>query len=775
MHRTLSLSLVLTAVLAASPASADPKADLQASCVDIARYLDMGDFDDLWRLSQADADSLWGRVQGCLKAASALPESEEVELQGFKKAGKPWIGKVEKVKEICVRVGGWAFDLKNGGKLHWAAVAEDKLRDEKYAEQMKEIADACIAFAGELKKNNEIADIRFSLNPENSLLMARSVQDVFCDDLREKAVKYLNNRPDGVQPERLELVSKTRPGAVTEALMRKIEPRPGVEVVKPMKPDWCPSGRIDAAGEYQVKEWNERVEKSWDVSELRLRQIALYACANPDDPGWQQQIAYWRQLYLNGTRTTEAFDRAALKARADEKAWDEQQSKTCDVVEALPDKTPEQKATRAGYTFVFACDRSRSPEYYPSVNNSLNPAMDLGWWLDARPGFQSHLLMAAWIKSCYVAARKFGDAGDASCMLAFREDAPALDAEKALAEAAALGFTNGYARTRVQELVTSAKAEQPLTDEVFSKWFKQNAPALAKAFFEVPDKAYARWKTHYAAHRALHERRLALDARIFDPGADAKGTTREAHALLIEVLQKSKLDDLKSMEAMGFDPVLSPFVYTLVLATRREEATSVYLGFYRMLKGLKGDFRGPRTAAFYAAFSTLVDLERSGKQPLESRFLMAPAFPPYDAKLAWGYGDEPTPKDQYNVGQVTKVVKGPGAAQVTVHFKSHKFEQDIIECIPTNQIEQFLPDGRIQYRQNCKHLGSYMKEFVPAPAAIPAELAKPIKPGMFLDYDHATTGKGTYTGDKDECFPAVLYADKSLKKVLQFHGIPVRK
>jgi hypothetical protein len=546
-------------------------------------------------------------------------------------------------------------------------------------------------------------------------------------------------------------------------------------VVKPTKPDWCPEGRIDAAGEYQVKEWNDLVKASWDVSEIRVRQIALYACANPDDPGWQQQIAFWRQRYLNGVSTTEAFDRAALKLRAQEKLWDEQQSKTCDAVEALPDRTPEQKAIRAGYTFAFACDRSRSPEYFPSVNNSISPAMDLGWWLDARPGFQSHLLMAAWIKSCYIAARKFGDAGDHSCMVAFREDAPALDAEKALAEAAALGFTNDYAKIRVQELVASARAEQPYTDGAIKQWQKQNAPALMKVFYEVPDKAYARWKAHYEAHRELHERRLALEAKLFDPGADVKGTTREAHTLLVEVAQKSKLDDLASLSSMGFDPILSPFVYTLVLATRREEATSVYLGFYRMLKGLKGDFRGPRAAAFYAAFAGLVDLERSGKLPLESRYLMAPVVPPYDARLAWGYGDEPSAKDQYNVGQVTKVVKGPGAGQVTVHFKSHKFEQDIIECIPTNQIEQFLPDGRIQYRQNCKHLGSYMKEFVPAPAAIPAELAKPIKPGMLLDYDHASTDKGTYTGSPDECFPAVLYADKSLKKVLQFHGIPVRK
>lgn len=770
MRKTLSLA-VLAALLVPGAARADAKADAKTHCVDIGKYKAMDAFEELWRQPQAEAEALSARTLACLKALTAVGDGVELELEGFKSPGKPWIGKVADARELVVRVGGWAWDAKTGARLHLASVALDALRDPKYAEQMKEVADACIAAVAEVKKSPELSELRFSASPEDSLKAPRSMQTVFCDDLRSKAVKYLNDRSDKVKPERLELIPKVRPGSLTEESVRKVAAAPGVEVVEPMKPDWCPDGRFDPAGEREAKDYNRRVQKPTDLDELRLREVALYACANPDSPAWQQQVAAWRQEWLNLTRLPEAVDRAALKLRADAKGWDRLQDETCATVKAMPSATAEQAALRKGLEFLFACSRYDATGYFPTVYTSSTPPLEVGWYVDRTPELASHLLAAIHVRACHIAGRERGDAGHVACIVTQREDVAALDAEKALAEAAALKLGNEFAKVRVREAVAAAKAEHQFYDELFASALKAKEPALVKPLFETADKAYAAFKAHWAANKALHERRLELLAKALDPAGDAKGCTKEAFSLLQQVVKKDRLDTRERLEAMGSDPVVSPFVYTLVFCAAAEKAGAVEYPYRSLYFRAPMEFRGPRAAAFWAAFTAFQELEKGRKLLIESRYLKTPIAPPEKEQLAgWGSGSVVT-----SAGQVTKVAKGPGPGQVTVSFKTTSYKMPVFNCRDTKQIERFLPDGRIAYRQECTSAGEATHKVVTDPIAIPAETAKPVVPGITLVVESVADGKGSLTGTVPEGFPVKAFADAAQKKMLLFLGLPVSK
>jgi len=176
--------------------------------------------------------------------------------------------------------------------------------------------------------------------------------------------------------------------------------------------------------------------------------------------------------------------------------------------------------------------------------------------------------------------------------------------------------------------------------------------------------------------------------------------------------------------------------------------------------------RGPRLAAYYAAFDALSKIlaDRSKFAIAHKDLYFVKTNYLYHAAMKVPVKTEGAGITNSGKG-IVKTAKRSGKG-VQVAFVPDKHKEMSYECTPTAQIISFRPDGAPNYYQNCKAAGMVTIDNTAKPIVVPAEWASGIAAGAVVEFDAEYKDSPSRVA-----IPKTVYSDKTKTKLVNYLGM----
>lgn len=556
----------------------------------------------------------------------------------------------------------------------------------------------------------------------------------------------------------------------------KVTPLPGIDVVAPMKPDWCGSYTRSISDNDLAPRVNLVASyfDSGEIPEKALRQLAQLACERPDDPAMQQRVAGWRQTYLNATGARDADDRAALKLRIDERRFEAQKRELCAKLEPSPEASAGERVLARARKLAFACvDRA-------DVDG-------LGWWID-RGSEVDEVLRAVWVSHCL--RFRFANSKDAwpepmhpenqARFATCGVDGRRLDRSKL--DALLAGSTyNDYARVIGRETWSQAKATYAQLEQVYKQMATKDE-AMKRLLFDAGEAGFSGWEKDYAAHKDAFDAALAFEDKARGPSKKAMkdcGPTLRKH--VVDYVKAKKPQSREDVRNAMTDDIGYVLIGSLILCDAAEGRLVTSAQEYEALRrNAKGDevhpreSRGPRLAAYNAVVSALADIVTDrARFPIPASKFIALEQPPTESDgdtlthMAYNLWANKSNATEDEWGEVATVKKTPTGVVIT--FKTISWMADTWDCHFTNRIWRIGPNGEVEYEQSCKVTGKHKESKTEHSVVIAPEVADGIKVGTF---GHFKADSINVAGDAPRpAFPIEVYTTKDKKKLVVGLGV----
>lgn len=531
-----------------------------------------------------------------------------------------------------------------------------------------------------------------------------------------------------------------------------VQPAPGRETVRPMKPDWC--GAYKSKGSYnsQVLEGPQHsingaleYDRMPDEGYEDLQQeIGAAACEWPNDPSVQKQVAYWRQLYLNISGMTEAEDRAALKLVMNfdkmNKLQDEQIAKYKDWADQAPDEAGRQ-LRRMIQPLLFGKNVLVDPE-----------RKDLGayeFFLDTPGRPASMIERVAYVWTCL--GKLPPSDQPVRAVARCGSDAKRIDVAAADAEARAMGL-NELGRLRVHTYAVAAKAAYASLAPLVAKQDKQ-APKfkIQATAADHPEAAYASWDALYAAHKPLFDLGMTAEAALWKPTRDdradavlkgdlghcAAAFAAEYHQIATHAKARS-VDDAKDVIA---DPWTSFVLEHLALCDLAEHKYLDAYAWLRLVHEAGGvPARGPRYALHAQARLDSIELLKESLTPevadhAEDQLYLELERIISDQSLVDGrnWKRDPNSDTDKAEGTIVAIKKHPdGSATLTFKKERHVWAQE--DCRDTDKIDRIDSEGKVEYVQVCTPAAPLVVTRLQDPVTVSADTAQFLKVRQWVQF-----------------------------------------
>lgn len=736
-------------------------------------------YDDDRDFSASKAKS---QIQGVHRDLGKLEEDvgNERKLSKYDYFEKKADGIRKKIEKISDKDAEWDTSKETGfldGLLEKAKAACAAFADKEYLEDFEK----------------EFAKVEEGLSDEKRLDKPSWFDDGFAK-LAKYFDKVLKDEPDrDVSKERAKVeefkakvievvkahaqkrVEEAEPDLGPEA---KVDPLPGVEVAKPMAPDWC--GNLEIPPNFRGLHPSQYVALAGAVDVDPMRAAAIAACAQPDFGKRQQWSAAWRQGVINATGLPDAEVRKLYALLLDKDKLDAQ-------VEEVVSKYgmgnrlraaalgglgggPRQNAAEVAFSeaLAIAVGGKGMNTTRGTGDTYVN---ELEWWLDRSAHPPSELVRAIFVlKQIGVhvpeadrragrtyaekVARNLGGWAFASV------DASRLDPAKFEKELAALGL-NEYGRMNARILFHRAQ----LMARVYAEATKAFPPAIQDLVAKAPAQGFTAWEDA----KKRHAKAWAMSQKIEDLWLDGKpagfaGTFPEAFEawrgfLRAEVKDASSKDALKDVAfgSLGYN-----ISSALLVAASAEKKFYLAKVLWDQMDGTRVS-RGPRWAAYWATLEKFGELKAADPNlPLEqqniARWLDTPQqdwrYKAYEATFNNTSGQAG--------GAIVESVAAGDPSVVT--FVTKSWEQKIYDCVETSKIHRIEPDGRIIYRRNCTYKGTETRQSTEKPIRVPQILARGIGAGNLVNAFVAFT-------EQREAVPVIIWDSPDEKKIVNYCGV----
>lgn len=549
-------------------------------------------------------------------------------------------------------------------------------------------------------------------------------------------------------------------GAHADELFDEIKPVAGRDVAKPMKPDWCNTADVSRwqgdDPKLALRAGQRAVNSGYD--EKTLRTIAQIACARPDDPTYQSAIASWRQGWINLSGISETEDREAEKVRASTD-YDKLKSEFCDALEPGAEASPEEKSVAGAFMRAANC------------NDHADLGL-LGWWVDKRAEPDSELARAYFTYSCLAGPEpdKPRDPKDTFAMRSFAvcgTDGRRLDKGRLEKEIAGKPF-NAYGRIYARETFAAAKTTYARLAEAYEKLAAKDE-GYKKLLFDGPEAGWKAWEQAYAANKAAFEAARAYEAKFY---AGSKKALAGCEGPLLKNFgdylraqkPKTEAEAVKAASDAIGQVLLAPLALCEAVEGRKQAAFTLN----DFLHG-KRPRRGPRMAAYHQALDVLSDiLADRARFPINVQDFRSPVEEPGQGS---GSMDDAVfelvnpNQDNPPKGVIAGVAKKGNGVQIT--FKAESHIENTYHCTPTNRIDRIESNGQVRYVENCAINGTTKVVTEETPLVVDAPFAEGLKPGQHARF----TVQAAFRDPARVGFPAAIYADKDLKRLVVWYGV----
>lgn len=503
---------------------------------------------------------------------------------------------------------------------------------------------------------------------------------------------------------------------------------PGVDTAKPGKMSWCEG--FKPAKQWQTHEFRYAVEYKYGVNGPVT--AAAQLCSRPDDASWQKEGAFVLQKWMNFTGQSAEDASKSFAARIREETWKAERQAYCESIELNGEITGGDRAFALMQRQVLGCENDNQPLW--QVNRS--PA-NVAYYLDPNTDPPSELIRVGYMIG---ATSDFDDEKpDVVSYAAAQRDFAALDVAKLDAEMSKDAAFNSYARTVLNETVSTLKQRQRLFEPAIEKLCKD--PDYADVLRKAPARGWERWEKTTSQWKPELARSNAFEKKMFGASLKVlKGCTAELRPDVQKLIKSYKLKDYRELRArIASDPLAMILMNRLSVCTAFEKVQGLSGVLKDLVQGGR-EFRGPRSMAFFEMQDAITEVKKDRlKFPLNMTaygYNQAPVEPMSgDFSTTGGIGyDIERAGPRGVVGSVTK-----GKDGVEVKFKHSSITYPEQTCRnDTSHPFKISADGTILYYQLCKYTGKMLTEdTTPSPITVSAQLAETVKPGVFVQADDA--------------------------------------
>jgi len=530
-----------------------------------------------------------------------------------------------------------------------------------------------------------------------------------------------------------------------------VEPAPGHERAHPVKPTWCKPE--DLGG--RPRAFAAVVQRFIEGPDAAVDGAARRACMNPDDPGFQKQLGYLVQYWINVTHLGAADAFASLTARVDVDGWNAAQKAHCKRFAKKAEESPNDIMIRNAYATFFGCPTDTRYD-------------GLDWYLDATGAAPSEVLRAQYLLDHLPKAPGTFDLADPYAgdglgrYLSYSYDAVRFDAGKLLQQIQTAKW-NAYgawiAKEKLADVQHRRAAWKRILDGVIAeeKLYGELPAAMARAWTD--------WDGTYQARKAIFDEVIAFERSAADVGGDGfKGCGEKLRPHLAAILTAARPKTLAEAKAALTGPVAAPLVRALG-ACEILEGRSIQ-GATLLGAAADGVSRGPRAAGQIALRVAVERIVQKRKTfPIKPDAIATPPGGNWMDDLV----EEELKKTDWKAtepvkAEVASVKKIDGG--VSVQFRKRIDRRQDYDCQPTGRIEAVATNGTIQWEQDCKKAGILKVDLTPKPIFVQTPFAARVAPGMVLEVKSSLLGGVLPTGEHEAGLQAVY--DKKGKLIAAY-------
>lgn len=570
------------------------------------------------------------------------------------------------------------------------------------------------------------------------------------------------------------LLSATASAAVVESEdILVVKPKPGRDVVKPMKPDWCGAYKPDEdrhRAERQIGHVNtnvrdslrslsddhDRVVREWGFEDFQ-QTVAHYACEFADDANVQKDVAGMRQMSVNYSGLSEKEDRDSYRVLFTE--WDTKSKKQQDEnLEKYKDWGGDSDDVDTGTRYIHDLFKQLFFQKNALVTKLTYQPSLIEFFLDTPGRPTGAIERVAYVWTCL---HKNSD--ERVFVPNCGADARRIDVKAADAEAAKLGW-NDLARLRVHLYAASARARY---NDAYAAYLEDDKRAGEKFGFKKygvdhPEEAWTRWeKEFYPAHKELYDRVGAVESaywkKRYRREVLEKGEIKDCDFIRDEYVKAATPMKPKNIDDYNDRVAADPWIEYLLehaavcdLSAHRFIDASTWLQL--QFDGHAVPARGPRYAMHIQSYLDAQEQSKNGitaPRPRDFRDELYTELKDHERSLEDQYPNpwkECDTHDCYRPEGRVQAVKKDADGGMTVTFKKEKIWQLEQVCHPSSTVRRIMSDGKPEYEQDCRAGNWTQITLETAPVrAYPID-APFIKPGQFVRF--WTVAEGIRNGRK---------------------------
>ncbi|MDB4953250.1 MAG: hypothetical protein JWO36_819 [Myxococcales bacterium] len=530
--------------------------------------------------------------------------------------------------------------------------------------------------------------------------------------------------------------------AFNPASLTEVAPELGVDQAKITdKPAWC-----DQAGKFAIADrWNDgrisRTAEGGNGIQGRI-EAALHICQRPTDKTWKQYATILLQRWMNSTHLSQPDAEKSLRARIQIDQFEAQRVELCKALDLGAEVAGQVKTYGEAQRDLFGCN-NRGQTLWQDASQ-MNTS-GVGFYLDS-DSQPDELMRVYWLFGFVRNPSRALPAKDAE------ENQPLLYYAIAQNDFAHLDVTaidktlsaapyNDYARTVMLETLGRLKAEQKLYEQAIDKMTKGDED-YAAILRKAPQKAFAQWDKSAAQWKPEIDRSNAFEKLLSQPSRKAlKGCSVELKKDGEKLIKSFKTSAYKELtDKIKADPIANLLMSRIAICYAAENMFGAS-GAVQSLVSHGRELRGPRSLAYYAIVDAIVEAKKDRPRllfDLSGFYQSGGALSGntnIDMKDFDFSGQAPSEWEKtQNRGVVASIKKVDQGLQVS--FKKVTLAYPDYDCTDdTRHPLRINSDGRIEYYQNCKALGTVShQDITPSTIVIAPVMATGIKPGVFLEF-----------------------------------------
>jgi hypothetical protein len=545
----------------------------------------------------------------------------------------------------------------------------------------------------------------------------------------------------------------------------KAEPQPGRDVAKARAPQWCSEVTTEATSPGAIaRTLDGRVDTA------ALLRAAAMTCAWPKQPAVHEAVQVIEQTWINWTNLPTDQALSTFKARLQADRYKSEKTKLCKALEVSSEARGEEKAFGDARRMLFGCKDDDALW----TNSSVGVDEAVSAYLDATVT-PDELARLAWLTSRTRYIFNEHDTYFDKKLLAFvvdQLDLQTFDEKAALAQLDAAPYAgNTFARAVVLESIGNLRAAKAAIQVEIDA--KSKDADWKELLVTAPQRGIAEWTKQTAPYKDELARSAAFEKKFFAPSrSEARGCWKPLLADVAKVIKPLDRADPAKLQIGLSQPVPSLLFSRLAACAAVDQDGAWSSVLVTAAKELRFA-RGPRAAAYYAAFDALANIkaDRSGfpidqgdlrlwktNELLDEASTLA-IRAQKDSKIdSMGFVAD---TGESVVQSVKKTADG-----VAVTFVAKRHQQMLTECKPTNRILKIEADGTLVYEHICHPKGLVWVDDTVGGIVVPEVMAANIKAGSIVRFQ-AARGKAP---DR-KALPLEVYADKSKKKLVTWNGL----